>query len=94
MRPRNVRTNRVPVLNQHCGSRRAAHGSSASVAFGFGGLLVESAAGKDPPCRLNTHHRRASAGVLDRLFTLKAGLSPMIDVAFAGDVVCGNAVMQ
>src|SRR5262249_38656440 len=45
-------------------------------------------------CGLDPHHCGASSGVLDRRFTLKAGFSPMIDVAFAGDIVGSHTVMR
>jgi hypothetical protein len=60
----------------------------------FGGLLIEPAARENAPGSLNPHHRGTSPGVFDWIFTFEPGFSPMIDVAFAGDVVCGNAVMR
>ena len=64
------------------------------IAASLGRLLVEPAAGKDPPCRLDAHHGGAGAGILDRRFAFEPGLSPMINVALAGDVVRGDAVVR
>jgi hypothetical protein len=69
-------------------------GVAERVTTSFSRLLVEPTARKNASCGLDPHHCGTSPGVLDRRFTLKAGFSPMIDVAFAGDVVCGNAVMR
>jgi hypothetical protein len=57
----------------------------------FSGAFVEPAARENTSGGLDPHLRGASSGILDRLFTLKAGLLPMVDVAFASDVVRRNA---
>jgi hypothetical protein len=59
----------------------------------FGRSLVELTAGENASSCFDPHHRRASAGVLDRRFTLKASLSPVIDVALTRDVVGRNAIV-
>jgi len=64
------------------------------VASGFGGLLVEPASREYAASRFNPHHGCTSPSVLDRRFALEAGFSPVIDVAFAGDVVGSHTVMR
>ena len=64
------------------------------VTTSFGRLLIEPAAREYAASRLNPHHCGNSPRILDRRFTLKACLSPMIDVALASDVVMSNAVMR
>ena len=63
------------------------------IAPSFGRSLVELTAGENASSCFDPHHRRASAGVLDRRFTLKASLSPVIDVALTRDVVGRNAIV-
>ena len=64
------------------------------IAPSFGRSLVELTAGENASSCFDPHHRRASAGVLDRRFTLKASLSPVIDVALTRDVVGRNTVVR
>jgi hypothetical protein len=49
--------------------------------------------GENASSCFDPHHRRAGAGVLDWRFTLKASLSPVIDVALTRDVVGRNAIV-
>ena len=64
------------------------------IAAGFRGRLVEPASRQNAAHRLDPHGRRAHALVLHRRSTLKAGVAPMIDVALAGDVVGGDAIVR
>ena len=57
------------------------------IASSFSRLRVEPATRKYSACRFDTHHRRASTSILDRISTLKTGFDPVVDVAFARNVV-------
>ena len=67
---------------------------SDRVAASFGGCFVPPDLRAEPAQRLDAHHRDASALVLDRRLDGEAGFAQMILVAFAGDVVGGDAVMR
>jgi hypothetical protein len=56
--------------------------------------LPVRAAGKNSTSCFDPHHCRASPAILDRRFTLEAGLSPVVDVSFPGDVVVRHAVVR